>query len=107
MVRELKKQGVLLHGAYCYCPFPLQDPNIRRYRDSRAPNNMEKWKEICAAVADHYLNMGIPFGVDEVWTEDAIDDNQWPRIELVFSKGRFRQGLHVTISRFRTAASVF
>ena len=27
MVTELKKQNVLLHGAYCYCPFPLQDPN--------------------------------------------------------------------------------
>ncbi|MBN2180643.1 MAG: hypothetical protein JW715_01920 [Sedimentisphaerales bacterium] len=69
MVTELKKQNVLLHGAYCYCPFPLQDPNVGRYRDSRAPNNIEKWKEIVATVALHYLEMGIPFGVDEVWNE--------------------------------------
>jgi xylan 1,4-beta-xylosidase len=69
MVTELKKQNVLLHGAYCYCPFPLQDPNVGRYRDSRAPNNMEKWKEIVATVAKHYLDMGIPFGVDEIWNE--------------------------------------
>lgn len=69
MVTELKKQNVLLHGAYCYCPFPLQDPNVGRYRDSRAPNNIEKWKQIVATVAKHYLDMGIPFGVDEVWNE--------------------------------------
>ncbi len=69
MVTELKKQNVLLHGAYCYCPFPLQDPNVPRYRDSRAPNSIEKWKEIVATVAKHYLDMGIPFGVDEVWNE--------------------------------------
>lgn len=69
MVTELKKQNVLLHGAYCYCPFPLQDPNVPRYRDSRAPNSIDKWKEIVATVAKHYLDMGIPFGVDEVWNE--------------------------------------
>src|SRR4030042_1756435 len=46
IVRELKKQDVLLLGAYCYCPFPLQDPNGGRNSDSRAPNNIEKWKEI-------------------------------------------------------------
>jgi xylan 1,4-beta-xylosidase len=69
MVTELKKQNVLLHGAYCYCPFPLQDPNVGRFRDSRAPNDIEKWKEIVATVATHYLEMGIPFGVDEIWNE--------------------------------------
>jgi hypothetical protein len=69
MVAELKKQNVLLHGAYCYCPFPLQDTSVAKYRDSRAPNSIEKWKEIITAVARHYLGMGIPFGVDEVWNE--------------------------------------
>jgi xylan 1,4-beta-xylosidase len=69
MVTELKKQNVLLHGAYCYCPFPLQDTTIEKYRDSRAPSSIEKWKEIVTAVARHYVDMGIPFGVDEVWNE--------------------------------------
>jgi xylan 1,4-beta-xylosidase len=69
MVTELKKQNVLLHGAYGYCPFPLQDPNVERNRDSRAPNNIAKWKEICGTVAKHYLDLGIPFGVDEIWNE--------------------------------------
>jgi hypothetical protein len=69
MVTELKKQNVLLHGAYCYCPFPLQDPNAGKYRSSKAPNSIEKWKEIVATVAAHYLEMGIPFGVDEIWNE--------------------------------------
>ncbi len=69
MVTELKKQNVLLHGAYCYCPFPLQDTSIMKYRDSRAPNSIEKWKEIITTVAQHFVDMGIPFGVDEVWNE--------------------------------------
>jgi xylan 1,4-beta-xylosidase len=69
MVTELKKQNVLLHGAYCYCPFPLQDTAIQKYRDSRAPGSIEKWKEIVTTVARHYFDMGIPFGVDEVWNE--------------------------------------
>jgi xylan 1,4-beta-xylosidase len=69
MVTELKKQNVLLHGAYCYCPFPLQDTAIQNYRDSRAPGSIEKWKEIVTTVARHYFDMGIPFGVDEVWNE--------------------------------------
>ena len=69
MVTELKKQNVLLHGAYCYCPFPLQDTTIARYRDSRAPNSIENWKEIVTNVARHYYDMGIAFGVDEVWNE--------------------------------------
>jgi xylan 1,4-beta-xylosidase len=69
MVTELKKQNVLLHGAYCYCPFPLQDTTIQKYRDSRAPGSIEKWREIVTTVARHYFDMGIPFGVDEVWNE--------------------------------------
>ncbi|MBN2212602.1 MAG: hypothetical protein JW723_00030 [Bacteroidales bacterium] len=69
MVTELKKQNVLLHGAYCYCPFPLQDTVITKYRDSRTPNSIEKWKEIITTVAQHYVDMGITFGVDEVWNE--------------------------------------
>ncbi len=69
MVTGLKKQHVLLHGAYCYCPFPLQDTSVMKYRDSRAPNSVEKWKEIITTVARHYVDMGIPFGVDEVWNE--------------------------------------
>ncbi len=69
IVTELKKQNVLLHGAYCYCPFPLQDTSIAKYRDSRAPNSIGKWKQIVTTVAKHYYDMGIPFGVDEVWNE--------------------------------------
>jgi xylan 1,4-beta-xylosidase len=69
IVTELKKQNVLLHGAYCYCPFPLQDSAVEKYRDSRAPNSIEKWKEIVTTVARHYFDMGIPFGVDEIWNE--------------------------------------
>ena len=69
MVTELKKRNVLLHGAYCYCPFPLQDTTVEKYRDSRAPNSIEKWKNIITTVAKHYCDMGIPFGVDEVWNE--------------------------------------
>jgi xylan 1,4-beta-xylosidase len=69
MVRELKKRDVLLHGAYSYNPFPLQDTTVERYRDSRAPTSIEKWKEIITTVARHYVDLGIPFGVDEVWNE--------------------------------------
>ena len=69
MVAELKKQHVLMHGAYSYCPFPLQDTTIIKYRDSRAPNSILKWKEIITTVAKHYLDLGIPFGVDEIWNE--------------------------------------
>jgi hypothetical protein len=52
---------------------------------------------------------GWPEGTDDLdgHQRDTIDDNHWPRVELVFPKRRFRQGLHVTISGFRTAASVF
>lgn len=69
MVRELKRHGVLLHGAYSYTPFPLQDTTVERYRDSRPPTDIAKWKQIITTVAQHYLDMGIPFGVDEVWNE--------------------------------------
>lgn len=69
MVTELKKQNVLLHGAYCYCPFPLQDPAIQQRRDSHAPVRMDKWKEIIGTVAKHYSDAGLPFGVNEVWNE--------------------------------------
>ena len=69
MVTELKKQGVSLHGAYGYCPFPLQDTSIARNRDSKAPKPTEKWQEIVAAVAKHYLDIGMPFGVNESWNE--------------------------------------
>ena len=62
--------GVRLHGAYSYSPFPLQDTTVERYRDSRAPTSIPKWKEVITTVADHYVNeLGIPFGVDEVWNE--------------------------------------
>ena len=53
MVKELRKQDVMLHGAYCYCPFPLQDTSVTKYRDSRAPNSMDKWKEIIMHVVRH------------------------------------------------------
>lgn len=69
MVTELKKRNVLLHGAYSYCPFPLQDTTVMQYRSSRAPTSIEKWKEIVRTVAQHYVDLGIPFGVDEVWNE--------------------------------------
>jgi hypothetical protein len=69
MVSELKKQNVLLHGAYGYCPFPLQDTTVARYRDSKAPKSIDKWKEIVTAVAKHYYENGTAFGVDEVWNE--------------------------------------
>jgi xylan 1,4-beta-xylosidase len=69
MVTELKKQNVLMHGAYSYCPFPLQDTTIEKFRDSSAPKSIEKWKEIVTTVAKHYLDLGIPFGVDEIWNE--------------------------------------
>ncbi len=69
MVTELKRCDVLLHGAYSYCPLPLQDPAITRNRDSKAPNSMPKWKEIITNVAKHYYDLGIPFGVDEIWNE--------------------------------------
>lgn len=70
MVTSLKEQGVLLHGAYGYNPFPLQDTTIEEYRSSSAPTDMDVWGQIVERVADHYVNeLGIPFGVDEVWNE--------------------------------------
>ncbi len=69
MVTELKKQNVLMHGAYSYNPFPLQDTTIKKYRSSSAPTDMKKWNEIIKTVAKHYYDSGIPFGVDEIWNE--------------------------------------
>jgi xylan 1,4-beta-xylosidase len=69
IVTELKKQNVLMHGAYSYCPFPLQDTTVEKFRDTRAPNSIVKWKEIITTVAKHYVDRDIPFGVDEVWNE--------------------------------------
>ncbi|MBN1362238.1 MAG: hypothetical protein JW993_16705 [Sedimentisphaerales bacterium] len=81
IVTDLKKQNVLLHGAYGYCPYPLQDVSAdggapagrrgggRSRAGSAAPNDMARWKEICATVANHYLDMGIRMGVNEVWNE--------------------------------------
>lgn len=78
IVTDLKSQGVLLHGAYGYCPFPLQGAGGqaaaggrggRGRAGSAAPNDMEKWKEICATVAQHYRDLGIRMGVNEVWNE--------------------------------------
>ena len=70
MVTELAKYDVRLLGAYGYNPFPLQDTTVQRYRDSRAPKDIGKWREIITRVAQHYVHeLKIPFGIDEVWNE--------------------------------------
>jgi len=69
MVTELARHDVRLLGAYGYNPFPLQDTTIAQYRSSSAPNDMDKYEEIIRTVARHYLDIGHPFGIDEVWNE--------------------------------------
>jgi len=69
MVTELDKRNVRLLGAYGYNPLPLQDPTLQRYASSSAPIDMEKWGEIVHTVAQHYVDLGITFGIDEVWNE--------------------------------------
>src|SRR5262249_17808028 len=37
--------------------------------------------------------------LDEIWTEETVDKNQWPLVEMARSKGRFRQACHIRIPR--------
>ena len=75
IVRELKTQDVQLLAAYGYTPGPLQDPGLQpRYDDGKQkadtpPKDLNKWKEIVMAYMRHYREIGIPFGVNEVWNE--------------------------------------
>lgn len=69
IVRELKKEDVLLLGAYSYTPTPLQNPDIFENRDSYPPTSIAKWKEVVRAFAQHHRDAGLPFGVHEIWNE--------------------------------------
>lgn len=77
IVKQLRTQDVQLLGSYCYTPAPLQDPNLGpRYgegnlkrKDSTPPKDLGKWKEAVSAFARHYRDIGVPFGVHEVWNE--------------------------------------
>jgi len=75
LVRQLKTQDVQLLGAYGYTPTPLQDPNLpARSEDGKQkadtpPKDLAKWEEIVTAYVRHYSEIGIPFGINEVWNE--------------------------------------
>jgi hypothetical protein len=77
IVQQLRTQDVQLLGSYCYTPLPLQDPNLEpqygeghlKQRVSTPPKDLGKWKEVITAFARHYREIGMPFGVHEVWNE--------------------------------------
>ena len=75
LVRELKTQDVQLLAAYGYTPTPLQDSNLPprsedgKQRADTPPKDLNKWKEVIMAYVRHYREIGIPFGVNEVWNE--------------------------------------
>jgi xylan 1,4-beta-xylosidase len=69
MVAELRNQNIQLLGSYNYNPTPLQDPSIQTNRDSMPPQDLEKWKQVIRTVVKHYKEIGIPFGINEVWNE--------------------------------------
>src|ERR1039458_1875547 len=74
MVAELRNQNIQLLGSYNYNPTPLQDPSIQTNRDSMPPQDLEKWKQVIRTVVKHYKEIGIPFGINEVWNEpDGLD----------------------------------
>jgi hypothetical protein len=60
IVSELKKEDVLLLGAYSYTPTPLQNPEIQENRDSYPPTSIQKWGEIVRAFARHHRDAGLP-----------------------------------------------
>lgn len=77
MVQELKAEDVQLLGSYGYTPTALQDPKLdARYgegnlkqRADTPPKDLAKWKEVITAAVRHFRELGIPFGVHEVWNE--------------------------------------
>jgi Glycosyl hydrolases family 39 len=69
IVSELRKRDVQLLGSYGYTPTPLQDPSVQVNRDSTPPKDLAKWKEAIVAFARHYREIGMPFGIHEVWNE--------------------------------------
>ena len=77
IITELRGQGVQFLGSYDYTPTPLQDPNLtprygdnnQKSRDSTPPKNLDKWKEVITAFVKHQRDVGLPFGVHEVWNE--------------------------------------
>jgi xylan 1,4-beta-xylosidase len=77
IVQQLHAQDVQLLGSYCYTPTPLQDPALEaRYGEGQQkqkadtpPEDLAKWKEVITAYVKHYREIGIPFGVHEVWNE--------------------------------------
>jgi xylan 1,4-beta-xylosidase len=75
LVQQLKAQDVQLLGAYGYTPLPLQDASLParseegKQRADTPPRDLARWKEIVTAHVRHYREIGIPFGVNEVWNE--------------------------------------
>ena len=69
MVKGLASQNVRLLGSYGYTPTPLQDPNEQRFRSSTPPKDAPKWGEIAGVFAKHYKDIGLPFGINEIWNE--------------------------------------
>jgi xylan 1,4-beta-xylosidase len=97
LVKQLHTQDVQLLGSFGYTPVPLQDVNGGqpggptpgrggeavgaqsvagargggggRGGGSAPPKDLGKWKEAVAAFVRHYKEIGIPFGVNEVWNE--------------------------------------
>jgi hypothetical protein len=64
MVTELAKYDVPPARRLRLQPVPAQDTTIARYRDSRAPKDIGKWKEIITRRAAYVNELKIPFGID-------------------------------------------
>jgi xylan 1,4-beta-xylosidase len=94
IVKQLRSQDVLLLGAYSGTPPPLQDPNLEpRYgpgqlkrKESTPPKDISKWKEVIAALVRHQREIGLPFGVHEVWNEPDGTYQFWSGTEAEYQQ---------------------
>jgi hypothetical protein len=77
IVSSLKSQDVRFLGSLCYTPRPLQDPNLTaRYgennaksKDTTPPKDLGKWTEVVSTFMKHHKEVGLPFGIYEIWNE--------------------------------------
>lgn len=68
MAQVLDKHNIRFHAAWGYTPTPLQEPNSQS-NGTLPPKDVAKWKEVMAAFANHYKEMGLRFGLNEIWNE--------------------------------------
>jgi hypothetical protein len=77
LVRQVNSEDVQLLASYACTPAPLQPPapvpaggpEEARRRSCAPPKDLGKWKEVVTAVVKRTKEIGLPFGIHEVWNE--------------------------------------